>query len=341
MMKSLPIEQAVGMILGHDVTRIVPGEQKGPAFRKGHIIQAADVPTFLDIGKEHVFVVDLPPGLIHEDDAAIRLARAAAGTGLTLTDPSEGRVNLVAAADGLLKIDVAALQRLNTVADIVLATAHTNQQVTAGRPVAGTRVIPLAIDEAKLLAAEQICRETYPLIRIKPFQALRVGMVTTGSEVYHGRIEDKFGPVVRKKFELLGCGITRQILVSDETAMTAEAIGTLIRQGAQMVVVTGGMSVDPDDRTPTAIRAAGADVVTYGAPAFPGAMFMLAYIDDVPVLGLPGCVMYYRASIFDLVVPRLVAGERLRREDITALGHGGFCAGCPECRYPICGFGSG
>jgi molybdenum cofactor synthesis domain-containing protein len=340
-MKAIPVESAVGMVLGHDVTRIVPGGLKGPAFKRGHIIQLQDVPAFLDIGKRHVYVEMLGPGRLHEDDAAQRLARAAAGNGLTMTTPSEGRVNLIAARNGLLKIDVGALHRINAIEQIVVATVHTHHPVTAGRAVAGMRVVPLTIEASKVEAVEQICREAFPLVCVKAFQPLQVGMVTTGSEVYHGRIEDKFGPVVRKKFEDMGCRITRQILVSDDVAATADAIGALIDEGAQMVVVTGGMSVDPDDCTPAAIRAAGAEVVTYGAPVFPGAMFMLGHIGDIPVFGLPGCVMYYRASIFDLVVPRIVAGEKVLREDITALGHGGYCAGCAECRYPICGFGSG
>ena len=340
-MKAIPVEAAVGMVLGHDVTRIVPGGQKGPAFKRGHIIQPQDVSAFLDIGKQHVYVEVMGPDRLHEDDAAMRIARAAAGTGLAMTNPSEGRVNLVAQHDGLLKIDVEALHRINSVPQIVVATVHTNHQVVAGRAVAGMRVIPLTIEEAAIEQVEEICRENHAPICVKPFQSLEVGMVTTGSEVYHGRIEDKFGPVVRKKFEAIGCRISRQILVSDEVAKTAAAIGTLIEEGAQMVVVTGGMSVDPDDCTPAAIRAAGGEVITYGAPVFPGAMFMLAYIGEIPVLGLPGCVMYYRASIFDLVVPRLVAGDEILKEDITAMGHGGYCSGCAECRYPICGFGSG
>jgi len=329
------------MMLGHDVTRIVPGGEKGPAFRKGHIIRLADVPAFLDIGKQHVYVLDLPPGVLHEDEAAQRLAKAAAGAGLALTAPTEGRINLVAATRGLLKIDVPALHRLNAIEDIVLSTVHTDHAVAVGRPVAGVRVIPLAVPAEKIAAAETICRQAFPLIQVKPFQALRVGMVTTGSEIFHGRIQDRFGPVLRRKFEQLGSGVTRQILVSDDVAMTAQAIRELIAEGARMVVVTGGMSVDPDDRTPAGIRAAGAEVITYGAPTFPGAMFLLAYIGDIPVLGLPGCVMYYQTSVFDLVVPRLAAGERLRREDITVLGHGGFCRGCETCRYPACGFGCG
>jgi molybdopterin biosynthesis enzyme len=340
-MKLVAVEEAVGMVLGHDVTRIVPGGEKGPAFRRGHVIQLADVPAFLDIGKRHVYTLDLPPGMLHEDDAARRLAMAAAGQGLTLTAPSEGRINLVAAVPGLLKIDIEALHRLNAIEDIALATVHTDHAVIFGRPVAGVRVIPLAVPDEKIAAAEHICREASPLIQVKPFQALRVGMVTTGSEVYYGRIKDKFGPILRRKFERLGSSVTRQILVSDDVAMTVRAILDLIFDGARMVVVTGGMSVDPDDRTPAAIRAAGGEVVTYGTPIFPGAMFMLAYIGDIPVLGLPGCVMYYQTSIFDLIVPRLAAGERLKREDITGLGHGGFCRGCDVCRYPACGFGCG
>jgi molybdenum cofactor synthesis domain-containing protein len=340
-MKAVPVEEAVGMVLGHDVTRIVPGGEKGPAFRKGHVIRPADVPAFLDIGKQHVYVIDLPPGVLHEDEAAQRLAQAAAGAGLTLTAPVEGRINLTATIPGLLKIDVPALNRLNALEDIVLATVHTDHAVEAGRPVAGVRVVPLTVPEEKIAAAEKICADVFPLIQVKPFQALRVGMVTTGSEVYQGRIQDRFGPVLRKKFERIGSTVTRQILVSDEVQMTAQAIRDLIAEGAQMVVVTGGMSVDPDDRTPAGIRAAGAEVVTYGAPIFPGAMFLLAYIGDIPVLGLPGCVMYHQTSIFDLVVPRLVAGERLGRQDITVLGHGGFCRTCDVCRYPACGFGCG
>lgn len=340
-MKAIPLEEAVGMVLGHDVTRIVAGVEKGPAFRKGHIIQAADIPALLDIGKRHVFVAESTPGHLHEDEAAMRLARAVAGPGLTWSTPCEGRVNLTAEHDGLLIIDVPALQRLNAMGEIVAATLHGNRPVAAGRPVAGLRVVPLTIEADKIMAAETLCRQVFPMVKVQPFRSLPVGMVTTGSEVYSGRIADTFGPVVREKFAELGCPILRQILVSDDMAMTAEAILTLIGEGARMVVVTGGMSVDPDDRTPAAILAAGAKVTLYGAPVLPGAMFMLAHIGDVPVLGLPGCVMYHRASIFDLVVPRLLAGEPVRKEDITALGHGGYCAGCAECRFPKCGFGCG
>ena len=338
-MKEIPVQQAVGMVLGHDVTRIVPGAFKGAAFKKGHIIRSEDIPLFLDLGKQRIFVFELAAGQLHENEAARRIAQAAAGGGLILSEPSEGKINLVAAQGGLLKINVAGLHQINHIEEIVLATLHSHQPVIAGQIVAGTRIIPLVIDKQKIHAVEAVCRDNHPILEIRPFVPHQVGIVTTGSEVYHGRIEDKFGPVVQAKLIELGSTILRQVLVSDDVAMTVGAIRDLIRDGADMVAVTGGMSVDPDDQTPASIRAAGARVITYGAPVLPGAMFMLAYIGDVPVVGLPGCVMYYKASIFDLVVPRLLAGDSVSREDIASMGHGGFCASCPDCRFPDCAFG--
>ncbi len=340
-MKEVPIEEAVGMVLCHDVTEIVPGKFKGRAFRKGRIIQPEDIPKLLDIGKRHLYVLDLSNGLLHEDAAALRIARAAVGCGITLTEPSEGKVNLIAAFDGLLKVDSDALLEVNGIEEIVFSTLHTDQRVSAGRIVAGTRVVPLTVSEGKIEEVESICLSRTPVIEVKPFASFRVGLVITGSEIFSGRIEDKFGPVVRKKFDALGSRVFREILVSDSVDLTVEAIHELLREGADMIAVTGGMSVDPDDRTPASIRKAGGSVVTYGAPVLPGAMFMLAYIGDIPVLGLPGCVMYYGASIFDLIVPRILAGEKIARRDIARLGHGGLCAGCPECRYPVCPFGKG
>lgn len=340
-LRTIPVEKSVGMVLGHDVTRIVPGEFKGRAFKKGHVIKPDDVDELLKIGKEHVYVLELQEGFIHENDAAERIARAAAGHGIEFTETVEGRVNMVAACNGLLKVNVDALYQINSVEDISFGTIHTNQQVAAKRAVAGTRAIPLVIEEEKIQKVEEICRDNHPIIEIKPFRSFKVGLVTTGSEVYHGRIEDKFGPVVSAKFSELGSQVLRQIFVSDDIEMTVKAIHDLLDEGAEMIAVTGGMSVDPDDQTPASIKAAGGKVETYGSPIFPGAMFMLAHIDDVPVVGLPGCVMYYKASIFDLTVPRILAGEKLTRADIIAMGHGGFCSNCPECRYPVCPFGKG
>jgi len=338
-MKHVPVEEAVGMVLCHDVTRIVPGKHKGPAFKKGHIITSADIEALLDMGKANVYVYDLSQGYIHENDAALRIASAAAGAGVNLTSPSEGRVNLTAGSGGLLKVNVDALRGINSTEDVVFTTLHSNMTVNRDQAVAGTRIIPLVTMEENVRRVESICREMSPVIEVKPLRSVSIGIVTTGSEVFKCRIEDKFGPVLHVKFAELGCPVAGQVFVSDDADATADAIRRFIDAGVQMVTVTGGMSVDPDDRSPIAIRKTGARVITYGAPVFPGAMFMLAYLDAVPILGLPGCVMYHRTSIFDLIVPRILAGEILTREDFVALGHGGFCSGCATCTYPRCGFG--
>lgn len=340
-MKVVPVQEAVGMVLCHDLTRIVPEEFKGPAFRKGHVVRSEDIPLLLNMGKEHLYVLSLSEGQIHENEAAERISRAAAGPGVEFSDVSEGRVNLLATHAGLLKIHVDILEAVNDLEGVAFATIHNNQAVTRRRQLAGTRVVPLVIEEKRIEAVEAICAERGPVVEVKPFLAWKVALVTTGSEIFSGRIKDRFGPVVRDKFAALGSEVVNQALVSDDPAMTQQAIREALALGADMVVCTGGMSVDPDDQTPSSIAAVADEIVTYGSPTFPGAMFMLAYVGDKPVLGLPGCVMYHKASIFELVVPRILAGERLTRKDIVKLGHGGFCAGCGECRYPVCPFGKG
>lgn len=340
-MRTVPVEDSTGMILCHDITRIVPGEYKGPAFRKGHVVREEDIPELLNLGKDHIYVWEIHAGLLHENDAAIRMATAAAGEGIILTEPKEGKVDLVARDKGFLKINVDALFAVNADAEIVFATLHSHQRVTRGKIVGGTRIIPLVIEESKIQRVENICREGAPLLDVLPLKPLDTAVITTGNEVYHGRIQDRFGPVVTRKLNELGCRVIGQTFVSDRVDLIVTAIRNSIRDGAQMIVVTGGMSVDPDDMTPAGIRAAGGRVVTYGAPVLPGAMFMLAYVGDIPLLGLPGCVMYCRTSVFDLVLPRLLAGEEITREDIVRMAHGGLCVQCEECRYPDCGFGKG
>lgn len=340
-MKVIPVTEAVGTVLCHDITQIIPGESKGRAFKKGHIVQAEDIPRLLNLGKENLYVWDLRDGFLHENDAALRMAQAAAGPGISLSEPEEGKVNLYAEQQGLLKINVKALQQVNLIDEVMFATLHSNQLVNQGKLLAGTRVIPLVIKEDKILKVEEICRINYPLMEIKALKKCKVGIVTTGSEVYHGRIKDQFGPVIREKMKQLGSEVIDQILVSDSVEMIVAAIDQLLKAGADFIAVTGGMSVDPDDVSPAGIKAAGGKIITYGAPILPGAMFMLAYIGDVPVVGLPGCVMYYRSSIFDLVVPRILAGESLTRQDIALLGHGGLCLNCKACRFPDCAFGKG
>ena len=338
-MKSIPVEESVGSILCHDITQIIPGEVKGPIFRKGHIVCAEDIPVLLRVGKEHLYVYEPVPGILHEDEAAFRIASAVVGKNISLSAPSEGRINFHAEIPGLLCIAPDKLLAVNSLDEIALATLHGMQEVKKGQAVGGTRVIPLIIEEEKIVRLEELVPS--PFIEVLPFRSVRVGIVTTGSEIYHGRIKDAFGPVLERKFRDWSCFIMGQRFTSDDVDMTSTAIQEFIHQGADMVMVTGGMSVDPDDKTPTAIRQAGATIISYGAPTFPGAMFLLAFLGKIPVLGLPGCVMYNDASIFELIVPRLLAGLEVTRRDIAMLGHGGFCATCPECRYPVCPFGKG
>lgn len=340
-MKKVKTEEAVGMVLCHDLTKIVPGEFKGAAFRKGHKIRPEDIEEMLKMGKEHIYVWECDQDSLHENEAAERIARAAAGASLELSEPREGKVNMIATCRGLLKINVEALAEANYIEEVVIATRHTNQMLEKGDIAAGTRVIPLIIKKDKIERVEELCRQAGPLVELKPLRTLRTGMITTGSEVYYGRVQDRFGPVVKAKLREFDCTVTNHILLPDNMQQIAETIKKLIADGAEMVIVTGGMSVDPDDATPGAVKATGADIVSYGAPLFPGAMFLLAYLDQVPIMGLPGCVMYHKSSVFDLVLPRVLAGEKLTRRDLTRLGHGGLCLNCPECHYPVCPFGKG
>jgi molybdenum cofactor synthesis domain-containing protein len=341
MMDIIPVERAVGEILYHDITRIVPGEFKGRAFKKGHRITPDDVPKLKQLGKDRVYILKLREDCVHEDDAAERIVRAISGPNVSWDEPNQGKIEIKSTVNGLLKVDVALLQQLNGLPDITIATMHTDQVVTPGGLVAGTRIVPLFTQQENLQRLEEACASAPPVVSVRPFQPLKVGLITTGNEIYHKRIDDRFGPIVNSKFEALGSQVCRQIVVPDNVEKTVQAIHELRDEGAQMIVLTGGMSVDPDDLTPAGIRASGAKVIGYGAPTYPGAMFMLADLEGIPVLGLPGCAMYHKATVFELVVPRLLAGETVTKSDIIALGHGGLCAGCPICHYPNCGFGKG
>lgn len=337
-MKEVNVEDAIGKILVHDLTQIIPKEYKGPRFKKGHVVVKEDIPVLLSMGKKRLYVMEKNDSDVHENDAARRIAQAAAGKGILLSEPSEGKIELFAEYDGLLKINTEKLSQLLDQNEIMFASIHGNTLVKEGDKLAGTRVIPLFVEENVVKKAEEAC-QTEPIVEVKRLKPLKVGVVTTGSEVYSGIIEDKFGPVLVNKFKSLGSKVVKQVFSDDDENMIAGCIRQLLEEGAEMVCVTGGMSVDPDDRTPSGIRAAGGQIITYGAPVLPGAMFMLAYIDDVPVIGLPGCVMYSRVSIFDLIVPRLLAGEKVNRQQIKKLAQGGLCLNCQKCIYPHCGFG--
>lgn len=339
-MQKTRVEDAVGCILCHDITKIVPGEFKGQAFKKGHIITARDIPELLKLGKEHIFVWECKEGFVHENDAGLRIARTISGEGILLSEPSEGKVTMTAEYDGICMIDEQILRQINSVEEIAVATRNNHRPVKTGNKIAGVRVVPLVIAERKLELVDTIANGR-AVISIQPFHPFRVGIITTGSEVYHGRIEDKFTPVVRRKAERYDCKVIQHITVPDKAELIANAVKTLLADGAELILTTGGMSVDPDDVTPSGIKKAGAEIVTYGAPVLPGAMLMVAYLGTVPILGLPGCVMYHQTTIFDLLLPLVLTKQVITRSHIITLGMGGLCLECDVCQYPACSFGTG
>lgn len=339
--QTIRVEDAVGKVLSHDITKIVRGEYKGASFKKGRIINKKDIPELLKLGKENIYVLELEHGEVHEDEAGVRLGAAVAGENTEWRGPKESRVNIHACCDGLLKVNVPALEAVNELPDVILSTLLNNTVVKNGDMLAGTKVIPLLVPEQTVAEAERICWKAGSLVKVTPFKAHKVGVVITGNEVCKKRIRDEFGPVITKKVEAFGSSVMRIEYVPDDCEVIKVRISQMAAGGAEIIFVTGGMSVDPDDVTPKAIRLTGAVVEKYGAPALPGAMFMLAYLDDVPVLGIPACGMFFKTTIVDLLLPRLLAGERIRRSDIVDLAHGGLCRLCDQCSFPNCTFGRG
>lgn len=337
-MKKIDTIDAVGHVLSHDITEIIPGKFKGRAFKKGHIIKEEDVEKLLRLGKDHVYILEMTEEELHEDDAALILGDMGKGENIYLgEDVKEGKVEFFAAIDGLLKVDVEKLFQLNMIGQMSFATLTQNIPVKKGEKVAAARVIPLVIKKDKMEQVKGITENK--LINVRSFKKKNIGIVSTGNEVYYGRIEDKFGPVVESKVKAYGCDVMEQIIVPDDKEMIKKAIKTQVDNGAEIVMCTGGMSVDPDDITPSAIIELGGELVTYGSPVLPGSMFLLSYLNEVPVMGLPGCVMYCKKTVFDLVLPRVLAEEKLTVEDIMGYGHGGLCQDCEICRYPNCSFG--
>ena len=338
-MKKIRTEEAVGHVLCHDMTKIVPGEFKGPAFRKGHIVKEEDIPVLLSMGKEHLFVWENDENMHHEDEAAEILARICLGSHMTSGSPREGKIEIVAETDGLFTVDNERLKAVNSLGEMMIATRSGGTPVCKGDKLAGTRIIPLVIEKEKMRNAEELAGRE-PLLKLSPFTHKKVAMIITGSEVFTGRIEDKFGPAIERKMADYDTEIIGKTIIGDDPEKIASKIREYINQGADMICCTGGMSVDPDDTTPSEIRASGAEIVSYGAPVLPGAMFLLAYAEDgIPVMGLPGCVMYSRRTIFDLVLQRIMADMRVSAEDLATLGNGGLCLDCEICTYPNCGFG--
>jgi len=338
-MHKILIEQAIGLTLGYDITKIIPGREQTRAFRKGHVICTEDISHLRALGKEYIYVGEPNDTFVHEDEAALRLAKKASGAGLTWTQSNQGRVNLRAEHDGLLKVQISQLTWVNNLDKIVFATLHNNRTVVKGQIVAGTRVVPIAIERNILEEAEKLCSVPQPILMVRPFRLLWVAVVITGTEINSGQIKDGFAKVIRQKITSFGGRWMGQVIVPDNAELIAREIQNFIAEGAQLVLVTGGMSVDPDDATPTGIRNTGADVVFYGTPVLPGSQFMLAYQGYVPIIGVPAGALYSRKTTLDLLLPLIFAGEQIVRSYIIALGHGGLCEECELCHYPKCPFG--
>lgn len=339
-MKLINTVDAVGHMLCHDITQIIPGKTKGAIFHKGHIVTEEDIPVLLSVGKDHLYIWEMDDNILHENDAAAILYDICKNENMSGTPPTEGKIELIADIDGLFKVDIERLNRINALGEIIISTRHSNFAIKKGDKLAGTRIIPLVIDRKKMDEAKKAAGNE-PLFRLLPFGHRKAAIVTTGNEVFYGRIKDAFGPVIRKKLSEFDVDVLGQAIINDEKDKITNIIKDNIEKGADFIICTGGMSVDPDDTTPSAIKGTGARLVSYGAPVLPGAMFLLAYYGEqnIPIIGLPGCVMYAKRTIFDLVLPRIMAGEILAAEDLSVLGHGGLCLSCPECTFPNCSFG--
>lgn len=351
-MKLIKTVDAEGAVLCHDITQIIKGVTKDAVFRKGHVVTKEDIPVLLSVGKDQLYVWEKEEGMLHENDGAEILCAMCKGEHMERSQAKEGKIELSAACDGLLKINNNGLKAVNGFGQMMIATRHGNFAVKKGDKLAGTRIIPLVIEEEKMTKAKEAAMAATgnkPILNLLPFKHKKVGIVTTGNEVFYGRIKDTFTPVIEGKLAEFDTEIIDHVTWNDDDTKVTTSILDMIHKGADIVVCTGGMSVDPDDKTPLAIKNTGADIVSYGAPVLPGAMFMLAYYqvtegDDprtVAIMGLPGCVMYAKRTIFDLVLPRVMADDKVTAEELAALGLGGLCLNCPVCTFPNCGFGKG
>lgn len=338
-MKLVKTTEAVGHVLCHDMTQIIRGVTKDARFRKGHIVTEEDIPVLLSMGKEKLYVWEKDENMLHEDEAAEILREICQGENMHATAPKEGKIELISDIDGILTINVQKLLAVNSLGNMMIATRHSFTPVKKGAHLAATRIIPLVIEKEKMRQAKKCAGDT-PLVQVLPYRMKTAALLTTGGEVAKGLIKDTFSDVVMEKLKIYGIEVTEHFYPGDDEALITEKILEYKKKGVDLILCTGGMSVDPDDKTPGAIKRSGAEIVSYGAPVLPGAMFLLAYFaDGTPVLGLPGCVMYAKSTIFDIMLPRIAAGIKVKAEDLFVLGHGGLCLGCEECRFPDCSFG--
>ncbi|WP_249028522.1 molybdopterin-binding protein [Tannockella kyphosi] len=342
-MKSIKTVDAVGQVLYHDITQIIRGVTKDVVFSKGHLIKEEDIPVLLSVGKDHIYICENDETMLHENDAAEILKELAMGSNIVAGKVKEGKIELIANCDGLLCVHKEGINAINSFGQMMIASRHGGFAVKKGDKLAGTRIIPLVIEKEKMEKAKETVVKVSngePLLNVIPFQTKKYGVITTGNEIYHKRIQDTFTPVIQDKLAEFGGEMVLHEIVDDDFEKITLIIQDMLDKGVDMIICTGGMSVDPDDKTPLSIKNSGATIITYGAPVLPGAMFLMAYSkDNKPIMGLPGCVMYAKRTIFDLVLPKVMADVPINREMIDRLGEGGLCLGCDICTFPNCGFG--
>jgi len=338
--KTIPVEEAVGTTLAHDMTQIIPGKSKGPVFKKGHKITSGDLCRLMRMGKNNLYVLDLAPDQVHEDDAVMELASALSGPGVTFSgSPGEGKLELRAAYPGLFKVNVQALEEFNMFPDVMCGSIHTNAAVQTNQSLAATRAIPLVIRRIDLENAVNYAKANYPIFSVKLFQPLKIRLIITGDEVYKGLIKDRFKAIVEQKTTDLGATLEEAVILPDNREMISSRIRQYLEKDTDLIITTGGMSVDPDDVTKAGIEDSGFSEIHYSAAVLPGAMFLLGYHKHTAIMGLPACGLYHKTTIFDLILPRLMAGEKPGPRDLARLGHGGLCLNCKPCRFPACPFG--
>jgi len=337
--RSVPLEDAEGLTLAHDITGIVPGKSKGAVLRRGRVLGPSDLELLKNVGKASVRVIELEAGEVHEDEAAERLARALAGPGLEVSMPGEAWADVTSTRRGVLKVDVGRLFQINALPEMLVATRQDSTPVEAGDRVARAKVLGLSVAEDQLSRAERIAGEGGLVLGVVPYRPMRAGLVVTGGEVASGRVGDAFGPLLEDRLAEYDGHVLCRTFVPDDPDGIARAVRDTAERGVDIILVTGGMS--PDDWSAEGIRRAGARIAFQGAPVSPGAMTLLAYLGDLPVVGVPGGQLAKPRSFFDVILPRLVAGERLEPRDVAAYGHGGLCWDCERCTYPACAFCKG
>ncbi len=338
-MKKVNIENAIGMTLCHDVTAIRDGF-KGPLFKRGHVIEEKDVSELRSIGKKTIFIWEEEAGEVHEEDASLRMSNVNIVENTHYKGPSEGKMDLISDKDGMLRVNVDLLKMLNGITDVTVTSLPDHYPVSKGKKLASMRIVPLVTKEENIAEFERLCKESErPLFELLPYNEMKAGIIVTGSEVYNGLISDLFEPVARKKLGQYPCEILGVTFCDDDVEMIVSAVQDFVARGASLVVLSGGMSVDPDDVTPTAVRAAGADVVVHGVPAQPGNMTLVAYLDDIVMLGVPSAAIKQSVTVFDVLLPQIFAGQRFTKDELISLGDGGACQFCDACHFPNCTFG--